>query len=587
MYLLSCGHYMFIDSSTYRGPNGKRYSRVLLRSSHRENGKVVHRTLGNLSSCSPEEIQAVRLALQHKEQLTEIINRFQLSPPSQSPPAPPTSSAPTAAADAHFTQGPSVGALILLSALAKELGISEVLGEDRQGKLALWQVIARALDQGSRLSAVRLARDLGAATVLDLPSFDEDDLYDNLAWLENNQSRIESELFSARYKKNSQPSLFLYDVTSTYLEGQHNALAAFGYNRDGKRGKKQIVVGLLCDEEGQPVAIEAFPGNTGDTRTVSSQLAKLKERFHAQHITLVGDRGMLRGPQIKQLQEAGFHHISAISKPQIETMLAAGIFQMELFDDELAEVIVAPEETDGRTERYILRRNPVRQEEIRATRANKKVVIQREVERLNSYLSEHPRAQEKTARKNLEKRLTSLGVSGWLSVEIAERKIRLTENQEALEEMSKLDGCYVLRTDLRLEQADKHLIHARYKGLTQVEEAFRRGKTVELEMRPVHVRRESSTRGHMLVVMLAYQLMKALGERWAKLDVTVAEGLDRLNTYCAVEVAGTFQLLLEPRKDVKDLLEAAGVTLPNVIVKSKSRVSTKRKLPQSRPRRSK
>ena len=373
----------------------------------------------------------------------------------------------------------------------------------------------------------------------------------------------------------------------TYLEGQHNALAAFSYNRDGKRGKKQIVVGLLCDADGCPLAIEAFPGNTGDTRTVANQLAKLQERFQAKHVTLVGDRGMIRGPQIQQLQEAGFHYISAISKPQIETLIAAGTFQMELFDNELAEVLVPPETNEGKLERYILRRNPERQKEIIRTRQEKKGVIERDICRLNIYLAEHPRAQEKTALKNLEKRLSSLGVSGWLSAHITGREIHLVEDQEALAEISKLDGCYVLRTDLTSEEADKHLVHARYKGLAQVEQAFRRSKTVELEMRPVHVRSESSTRGHLLVVMLAYMLMRELGKRWAGLDVTVAEGLARLNTYCAVEVAGKIQLLLEPRTDVKELLEAAGVTLPEMLIKSTSRVSTKKKLPKRRSTRSK
>jgi len=150
----------------------------------------------------------------------------------------------------------------------------------------------------------------------------------------------------------------------------------------------------------------------------------------------------------------------------------------------------------------------------------------------------------------LEKRLAALGLGTHLSIHIAERHIRIEQDAAALAEISKLDGCYALRTDLTAVQADKHLIHARYKSLAHVKQAFRRSKTVELEMRPVHVRKESSTHGHLLVVMLAYQLMQELGKRWAGLDLTVAEGLARLNTYCAVEVAGTIQLLLEPRADV-------------------------------------
>ncbi|MFN0130639.1 MAG: transposase, partial [Verrucomicrobiales bacterium] len=317
---------MFLDISRVRSAKGVTYSRVLLRSSFRENGKVKHRTLGNLSSCSEEEINAVRLALKHKEQLAQWLAGDAFDPKPTAPARagealPPTEGGPP------FIQGPGVGALAVLRGIAEDLGILEVLGDDRQGRLALWQVIARALDQGSRLSAVRLARDLGAACVLGLPSFDEDDLYANLAWLSDRQEVMERDLF-ARRPAQEKPSLYLYDVTSTYLEGDHNELAAFGYNRDGKRGKKQIVIGLLCDERGRPVALEAFRGNTADPKTVSSQIDKVRQRFGAHSITLVGDRGMLRGPQLTALSAAGLHYITAISKPQIETMLASGTLQM-------------------------------------------------------------------------------------------------------------------------------------------------------------------------------------------------------------------------------------------------------------------
>jgi hypothetical protein len=571
---------MFIDSAKVRSSNGKTYERTLLRTSFREDGKVKHRTLGNLSSCTPEEINAIRLALRHKDQLADLLAQAQSPKSASTKPQP--SKKPK-----HFAQGPSVGAVAALAALAKELGITQVLGDTRQGRLALWQVIARALDQGSRLSAVRLARDLGASAVLGLPGFDEDDLYANLAWLEQNQQSIETGLYNARNKKNaSTPSLFLYDVTSTYLEGQHNALAAFGYNRDGKRGKKQIVVGLLCDDQGIPLAIEAFAGNTGDTRTVGSQIAKLQERFKAEHVTLVGDRGMIRGPQIGELQQAGLHHISAISKPQVETMLREKSLQMELFDNELAEVIIPAKEGENQApERYILRRNPMRQQEIMANRLDKKAALEREIEQLNKYLAEHPRAKASTAEKALRKRLVRLKLDAWLRVDVDGRHLRLEQDDESLAEISKLDGCYVIRTDLPESVADKHQVHARYKSLAQVEQAFRRSKTVELQMRPVHVRRESSTRGHLLVVMLAYLLMQELGKRWAGLDLTVSEGLDRLNTYCTVKIGGVLQMLLEPRQDVQELLTAANLKLPSDLPGKAARVATKKTLPKSRPTR--
>jgi hypothetical protein len=577
---------MYLDIASVTSAKGVSYSRVLLRRSFREGGKVRHHTLGNLSDCSPEEIEAVRLALKHKGQLAALLAQ-------QASPTPP----PTACDDGggHFKQGPSLGAVAVLRGIAQELGIVAALGEDAAGRLALWQVIARALDQGSRLSAVRLARDTGAGCLLGLPDFTEDALYANLAWLQDHQQSIETSLFE-HHHAGRKPDLYLYDVTSTYLEGEHNALAAFGYNRDGKRGKKQIVVGLLCDGSGVPVAIEAFKGNTPDPKTVGSQIAKLQHRFQAANITLVGDRGMLRGPQIEDLNAVGLHYITAISKPQIETLLSSGILQMELFDESLGEVIVpraAGRAPGGGTapgsplERYIMRRNPVRQMEMAGIRASKAAALSRGISEANLYLQEHPRAKPATAQRRIEKRIMSLGLGNWMKVTCAGRELALCRDQDALDEESKLDGCYVLRTDLGVEQADKETVHERYKSLAEVEQAFRRGKTVELEMRPVHVRKEPSTRGHLLVVMLAYQIMKELGRRWAHLDLTVEEGLKRLNTYCAIDVAGVLKVLLEPRADVRELLDAARVSLPTQLPVTRPKVATKRKLPNHRPTRKK
>src|SRR4029450_1238140 len=184
----------------------------------------------------------------------------------------------------------------------------------------MWQVMSRLIDQGARLSAVRLAMSHTACDVLGVGPFDEDALYDNLDWLAHRQATVEDKLFAQRTKTKS-VSLFLYDVTSSYLEGTHNELAAFGYNRDGKKGKRQIVIGLLCDEDGHPVSIEVFPGNTQDPHTFAAQLAKVKTRFGVHEITFVGDRGMIKGQQIEDLAQQGLHYITAITKPQIETLL--------------------------------------------------------------------------------------------------------------------------------------------------------------------------------------------------------------------------------------------------------------------------
>ena len=222
---------------------GKVYQQVLLRESFREPGAarsvVKKRTLLNLTQYPKEVVDAIALALKHKGDLAALksIN------------------------DIGLTQGPSVGATWAIYQVARSLGVDKALGPDHQGKLALWQVIARVIDQGSRLSSVRLANTLSGPEIVGFnEGFSEDDLYQNLTWLAENQTKIEKRLFKDRHKE--KPRLFLYDVTSSYLEGEHNELADYGYNRDKKRGKKQIVIGLLADDEGEPVATQVFTGNT-------------------------------------------------------------------------------------------------------------------------------------------------------------------------------------------------------------------------------------------------------------------------------------------------------------------------------------
>ena len=558
---------MNLDFAKVRSGN-KVYTRILLRHSYREDGKVKHRTIGNLSRCPPEEIAAIKLALKHKHDLSKLTSGLD------------------ARGDIVLRQGLSVGAVGVLQGLAGELGIVDALGKDRQGKLALWQVIARAIDQGSRLSAVRLAGAHACCDLLGLDSFNEDDLYPNLAWLSAHQQEIEARLFHRLYPE-QKPALFLYDVTSSYLEGTDNVFGAFGYNRDGKRGKKQIVIGLLCDGAGTPLSIEVFAGNTSDPKTLGSQVEKVAAQFGGGEVTFVGDRGMIKAPQIARLAAQGFHYITAISKPQIEGLLQSGTLQMDLFDLPLAEVSEEPI-------RYILRRNPQRAAEMAACRESKLVRVQRKVEEANAYLAEHRRASLQCALKTLRQEMEKLKLGGWMGAVQARpgsRSIRLETDAEARAEEAKLDGCYVLKTDLRAEQANKELVHARYKDLALVEQAFRTSKTVELEMRPIHVRCEQSTRGHALVVMLAYRLVQELARRWAPLDLTVGEGLRQLSTLCATEVVidgvPRAQTIPKPREEIAQLVQLARVQLPEVFRSRKIKVATKKKLPKNRSRYSK
>lgn len=302
---------MHIVRSKFTSAAGKTYNTVLLRESYREGTKVKKRTIANLTSCSPEEIAAIELALEHKHNLADLGSVKEI----------------------RTEEGLSIGSTWVIYSIAQRLGIVDALGSDREGQLALWQVIARVLEQGSRLSAVRLAETYAIAATVGLEKeFYEDNLYKNLSWLTQNQEKIESRLFQAR-PHTRPPQLFLYDVTSSYLEGDNNELADWGYNRDKKKGKKQIVIGLMCEEDGTPVTTEVFKGNTQDPATLTNQINKVKERFGCKEVTFVGDRGMIKSGQIETLAREGYHYITALTKKQIETLLHKKTIDYSLFAD--------------------------------------------------------------------------------------------------------------------------------------------------------------------------------------------------------------------------------------------------------------
>ena len=546
---------MYVARALWPSSNGKTYESVYLRESFREGARVRKRDIANLTHCDPKEIAAIELALKFKGHLSALGSLDHI----------------------ELRQGLSVGAVWTVYEVARRRGIDKALGQDFAGQLALWQVLARVLDQGSRLAAVRLAQVHAACDVVGLRrGFDENDLYANLGWLSEQQEKIEERLFARR--PGQKPELFLYDVTSSYLEGQANALGAYGYNRDGKRSKKQIVIGLLCDQEGEPVSTEVFRGNTQDPATFASQVKKASERFGCERVTFVGDRGMIKSGQVQDLARVGFHYITAITKPQIKTLLEAGILQMDLFDAELCEV-----SHEGL--RYVLRRNPLRADELSAARADKKVSVERLREALNRYLAEHPRARSVTAERTVRAKISQLKLDSWLAVEVEGRSLKLTVNQLALDEVSRLDGCYVIKTDLPESAASKQVIHDRYKDLEEVEQAFRTCKTAHLETRPIYVRTAEHTRGHVLVVMLAYLIRRDLSQAWTSLDITVEEGLNQLQMLCSTEISldgGSCLRIPTPSPASLPLLQALHIHLPKLLPHTQTRVVTRKKLPERR-----
>jgi hypothetical protein len=469
---------------------------------------VVHETLANLSRLPAK--------------LVDLIEAFCRDPHSDFAVVPAAGGAQsTAPTESKVEMGPCYGVLAGLHALARELGIVSAVGEvTRTQRLALYLVYARLVVRGSRLAAARASEDHAVREVLEVGGFDEDDLYLALEYLEEHQSRIEAALGSAPEGKKA-GAIFLYDVTSVYFEGEDNELADFGYNRDGKKGKKQLVAGLLTDAQGEPLSIQLYRGNTADPPTFLDAVEKLKVRFGAEEVALVGDRGMIKALGKQALGEARFRYVTAITEPQVRRLLKAGTLQMELFEDKPAEV-----EVGGK--RYVLRRNPHTQARESARRADQWQRVQGRIDRRNRQVEGKRRCDPQSSLRQAQRLLAKYRLDSWVSVELEGRRVVWQEDSAAREAAGQLDGCYVLESDLPAGMATTQQVHDRYISLTGVERDFRTLKTGLLEIRPIFLRKEGRTRGHALVSLLALKLARELDRRVAPLGLTVEDAIKRL-----------------------------------------------------------
>jgi len=461
---------------------------------------VVHETLANLSRLPAELVALIEGFCQGA--------RGRHRPPSARavPPAP------------LMHVGPCYGLLAGLHALARELGIVRAVGEaTRTQRLALYLIYARLAHQGSRLSAARASEDHAVREVLQVGAFDEDDLYAVLEYLAAHQRQIETALAPQA----SQGAVFLYDVTSVYFEGQDNELAAFGYNRDGKRGKQQMVAGLLTDGAGEPLSIQLYAGNTSDPPTFLDAVEQLKVRFGTEEIAVVGDRGMIKALGQAALGEANFRYVTALTDPQVRTLLQAGVLQLGLFEDQPAEVTVG-------NQRYVLRCNPHTQARERARRTDQWARVRGWIEARNQAVEKKPRCDPASSLRGAQARVQKYRLGGWVSVRLEGRQVRWTEDTPAREKEAQLDGCYVIESDLPASAATTQAVHDRYLDLTRVERDFRTLKTGLLEIRPVFLRKADRTRGHALVSLLALKLARALERRVAPLGLTVDDAVERL-----------------------------------------------------------
>jgi transposase len=471
-----------------RIPNRSSPPAILLRESYRDGDKIKKRTLANLSDWPTARIEALRLVL-----------RDQAVAPSEQEALTLLRSLP---------HGPVAAVLGTL----RKLGLERILSQgDRQPRrevaLCIAMIVARLIDPASKLATARYLDEETAicslGPVLKLGQVDEQELYAALDWLLGQQERIEQAL-ARRHLQNG--TLVLYDVTSTYFEGRTCPLARFGFNRDGKRGKRQIVFGLLCTREGCPVAVEVFEGNVGDPSTLQSQIDKLRQRFRLQRVVLIGDRGMITEARLqKTVKPAGLNFITALRAPAIRSLAEAGMLQLSLFDERDLAEISSP---DYPNERLIVCRNPWLAEE----RARKRAALLAATEQDLLAIQARVRRGKRPLRGK-DKIALAVGavinhykMAKHFAITITDHDFAFERKTAAIEAEAVLDGIYVLRTDVEPTTLNASAAVGAYKGLASVERAFRSLKSVDLEVRPIHHRRSERVRAHVLLCMLAYYL---------------------------------------------------------------------------------
>jgi transposase len=268
-----------------RKQNGKIYTSIILAKSYRENGKQKRETLAVLTKWPKHLIALLEAGIKNNQ---------------------------TDLKDFQYTQGKSYGGIYVMNEICKRLGINNALARTTYGKTTILQIIARILNNGSQRAIAGWAQLNAVEEVLKMQTPTLDECYTNLSLLETKQKHIENKIYKFQHQENKAINIYLYDVTSSYFEGHKNELAAFGYNRDGKKGKKQIVIGLLCDETGDPISVEVFKGNTNDLQTFSSQLQKVQQRFNIKQVIMVGDKGMIKKPKSKTLSK-----VTLATSPQL------------------------------------------------------------------------------------------------------------------------------------------------------------------------------------------------------------------------------------------------------------------------------
>jgi len=465
-------------------PNRNSPPAVLLRETYREGGKIKKRTLLNLTSWPAQQVEGLRIILKGGTAL----------PPGERP----------------FTIARSLphGHVAAVLGAIRDTGLDHILGPEnnRPCKLVLAMIISRIIAPASKLATARMLDEPTASAstgkVLGLGPVAAAELYEALDWLSARQPEVEKQLARKHLEGGC---LVLYDVSSSYVEGRCCDLAEFGYNRDGKKGKMQIVYGLLCAANGCPVAVEVFEGNTGDPKTLAAQIEKLKQRFGLERVVLVGDRGMITDARIREeLAPAGFDWITALRAPAIQALAAdKGRLQMSLFDERDMAEINSP---DYPGERLIVCRN----RELTMERARKRRELldatENELARINAAVTRKREPLRGSDRIGVAvgEVIGTYKMAKHFDLTIEDASFSFRRNEARIAAEAALDGFYVIRTNLPKEAIGAKDAVSAYKNLAQVERAFRSLKTADLDIRPIYHWLSDRVRAHVFLCMLAY-----------------------------------------------------------------------------------
>jgi hypothetical protein len=468
---------------------GREYVSTLLRNSYREGGKVRKQTLANLSHLPEPLVELIRGWLRGERYLA-------------------------AGSAVRIVRSLPHGHVVAVLGVLRSLDLPALLDRrpSRRRDLAVALVAARVLAPASKLATSRMLGQSTLGEVLGVSDATEDELYATMDWLLARQERVERALARRHL---GEGGLVLYDVTSTYLEGRRCPLATPGFSRDHRPDRPQVVFGLLTDERGRPVAVEAFAGSTVDPATLEAQVDKLRSRAGLGTFVLVGDRGLLTSARIERLKErGGIGWVSALRGPAIRRLVEGGHLQLSLFDERDLAEIRSPEYPG---ERLVVCRNPV----LAAERAREREALLADTEAALERVAamvEHGRLKSPAAIGLRAGRVVNARkVAKHFELDIAEGAFSFRRREAAIAAEAALDGIYVIRTSVRAGDLDAPAVVETYERLAHVERDFRVWKGDALAVRPVFHWREDRVRAHLFLCLLAAHVRWHLEAAWAPL----------------------------------------------------------------------